>query len=96
MRVIELTDQYEEHFCVCLEEWKEESKDAGPKRKEWLEKARENGLKAKLAINDDGIDLIVKVKHHHNPFIKGQEAFIVVIKHQVGVIFQFQQFCHAF
>ncbi len=55
MRIVDLTEDRKDIFCLCLEDWSEEAKEAGPKRREWLERAQKRGLRAKLALDDDGV-----------------------------------------
>lgn len=56
MKVIDLTEDKKELFCLCLEDWSPEAHEAGPKRREWLDRSQKLGLRAKLAIDDDGIE----------------------------------------
>jgi GNAT superfamily N-acetyltransferase len=54
MKIIDLTDDHKDLFCLCLEDWSAEAKEAGPKRRQWLERSEKFGLRAKLALRDDG------------------------------------------
>jgi GNAT superfamily N-acetyltransferase len=54
MRVIDLGDQHRALFACCLEDWSAEASEAGPRRACWVERFLERGLRAKLAVDDDG------------------------------------------
>jgi len=57
MKVIDLPDEKKELFCLCLEDWSDEARESGPKRREWLDRARScRGLRARLALDDDGVE----------------------------------------
>jgi len=55
MEVIDLTEEHELSFCMCLEDWSEEASEAGPRRAQWLDRAKEEGLRVKLAVDDNGV-----------------------------------------
>jgi N-acetylglutamate synthase-like GNAT family acetyltransferase len=54
MKVIDLADEHKELFSVCLEDWSEEAKAGGPRRRRWVERSLARGLRAKLAVDDAG------------------------------------------
>ena len=54
MQIIDLTQQHEEPFFKCLEEWSDEMKDAGDHKACWCRKFAERGLRVKLALDDAG------------------------------------------
>ncbi len=56
MKIIDVTEEHEELFCLCLEDWSDDAKASGSKRRQWMERNREKGLRAKLALNDDGVE----------------------------------------
>jgi GNAT superfamily N-acetyltransferase len=56
MKIVDLTEYKKDLFCLCLEDWSEEAKEAGPKRRQWLERCEKNGLRAKLALDDNGVE----------------------------------------
>ncbi len=55
MEIIDITDEYSETYCKCLEEWSEEMKDAGNHKTEWYNNNKSNGLRVKLARDDTKI-----------------------------------------
>ena len=56
MKIIDLTEDKKDLFCLCLEDWSDEAGEAGPKRRQWLDRNEKLGLRAKLAVDDHGIE----------------------------------------
>lgn len=56
MKIVDLTEDKKDLFCLCLEDWSEEAKEAGPKRRQWLDRCEKHGLRAKLALDDNGVE----------------------------------------
>lgn len=54
MQIVDLSDQHKDLFAVCLEDWSPEAKEAGPRRREWVDRYLARGLRAKLALDDQG------------------------------------------
>lgn len=54
MEIIDLSSEYEETYCRCLEDWSDEMKEAGGLKKIWLEKKKKEGLRVKLAKDEEG------------------------------------------
>ena len=50
----DLTEEYVESFCLCLEDWSDEMKEAGPHKRTWYEKMKDKGLGVKLAFDENG------------------------------------------
>lgn len=55
MRIIDLTPENEELFLLCLEDWSAEMKEAGDRKKTWLDSIKSRGLDVKLAQDDLGV-----------------------------------------
>ncbi len=53
MKIIDLTPEHEPLYCVCLEDWSAEMKEAGDHKRVWCAKMRDRGLRVKLALDDD-------------------------------------------
>ena len=51
VRTVDLTDEHVPDFLLCLEEWNPEAREAGSRRRRWLEKMRDRGLGVKLALD---------------------------------------------
>jgi GNAT superfamily N-acetyltransferase len=56
VRIADLSERSKPLFCLCLEDWSPDAKEAGPKRREWLAKSEGLGLRAKLALDDNGVE----------------------------------------
>lgn len=54
MKVIDLTENHESLYFVCLEDWSDEMKEAGDHKSNWYCKMKDKGLGVKLAVDDNG------------------------------------------
>jgi GNAT superfamily N-acetyltransferase len=54
VRIIDLRDEDVGLYCVCLEDWSPEMREAGDHKRAWYEKMRGKGLRVKLALDDAG------------------------------------------
>lgn len=55
MRIVALSPEHESLYCVCLEDWSDEIKEAGDHKARWLAKMKDRGLRVKLALDDEGV-----------------------------------------
>lgn len=55
MKIVDLTDEHVPLYCVCLEDWSEEMKEAGTRKQDWTAAMRSRGLRVKLALDDAGV-----------------------------------------
>ncbi len=53
-RVVELSESYLPAYFACLEEWSPEMEEAGDLKARWYDKVRDQGLRVKLAVDDEG------------------------------------------
>lgn len=57
MKVVDISDENTELFSVCLEDWSEEARESGPRRRQWLDHCRQHrGLRAKVAVDENGVE----------------------------------------
>jgi len=54
MRITDLSDEYLASYCVCLEDWNDEIKEAGNHKECWYNSMRDKGLRVKLALSEEG------------------------------------------
>jgi GNAT superfamily N-acetyltransferase len=54
MRIVDLDEKTKPVFCQCLEDWPDDVKEAGDRRREWVDRFVPRGLRAKLALDDAG------------------------------------------
>jgi GNAT superfamily N-acetyltransferase len=78
MKIVDLTEDRKHLFCLCLEDWSEEAKEAGPKRRQWLECAEKRGLRAKLALDDDGVEGgMIQYGPIEQSFVNGEGLYFI-------------------
>ena len=54
MQVVDLTQEHEQLYFVCLEDWSEEMEEAGNHKEIWYREMKDKGLRVKLALDDRG------------------------------------------
>ena len=54
MRIVDPTAEHLESYLVCLEDWSDEIKEAGEHKRCWYERAKNEGFRVKLALDDEG------------------------------------------
>ncbi len=54
MKVVDLTEEFLPLYLVCLEDWSDELKEGGDRKRAWYDRMIEHGLRVKLALNDQG------------------------------------------
>ncbi|MFH1807583.1 MAG: hypothetical protein ABIJ09_02470 [Pseudomonadota bacterium] len=86
MQVVDVPDDKKDLLCLCLEDWSDDAKEAGPKRREWLDRCQaQHGLRAKLALDDDGIEggmiQYGPIEHSH---VDGSELYFIYCIHVHG------------
>ena len=78
MKIIDLNEEHKELFCICLEDWSDEALASGNKRREWVDRMEERGLRAKLAVDDAGTvgGMIQYIPIEHS-FVDGEGLYFV-------------------
>ena len=85
MRVIDVSEARKELFCLCLEDWSDDAKESGPKRRLWLDRGLEQGLRAKLAVNDDGVEGgMIQYGPIEHSFVDGTGLYFIYCIHIHG------------
>ncbi|OGD18856.1 MAG: hypothetical protein A2W03_04225 [Candidatus Aminicenantes bacterium RBG_16_63_16] len=78
MTIVPLTTEHEKAFCVCLEDWSEEMKEAGDHKARWLEKMRARGLRVKLALDEEGqVGGMIQYVPIEEAFVAGQGLYFI-------------------
>ena len=54
MNVIDLADDHQQLYFMCLEDWSEEIKEAGTRKELWYKGMVDKGLRVKLALDEGG------------------------------------------
>jgi GNAT superfamily N-acetyltransferase len=78
MKVIDLSEEYKDLFCLCLQDWSDDAKEAGPKRRQWVDHCQQHGLRAKLAVDDNGVvgGMIQYLPIEHS-FVDGSGLYMI-------------------
>ncbi len=53
MKIIDLKEEHKRSYCMCLEDWSDELKEAGNRKELWYNNMVNKGLRVKLAFNDN-------------------------------------------
>lgn len=78
MEVIDLSEEHENLFFICLEDWSEEAKGSGPKRKDWYNNMKDRGLRVKLAKDDKGqIGGMIQYMPVEQSFVEGTGSYFI-------------------
>lgn len=79
MRVVDLTDEHVPLYCVCLEDWSEEMKEAGTRKRDWYETMRSRGLRVKLALDDtETVGGMIQYVPIEESFASGRDLYFVL------------------
>jgi GNAT superfamily N-acetyltransferase len=85
MRVVDVTEDKKELLALCLEDWSEEAKEAGPKRRKWLDRQEKLGLRAKFALDADGVEGgMIQYGPIEHSFVDGSGLYFVYCIHVHG------------
>jgi len=78
MRVVSLAPEHESLFCVCLEDWSDEMKEAGDHKARWLAGMRDKGLRVKLALDDRGeVGGMIQYVPIEEAFVEGRGLYFI-------------------
>jgi GNAT superfamily N-acetyltransferase len=78
MKIVDVTEDKKDLFCLCLEDWSEDAKESGPKRREWLDRQERLGLRAKLAVDDNGVEgAMIQYGPIENSFVDGSGLYFI-------------------
>jgi GNAT superfamily N-acetyltransferase len=78
MKIVDLTDEYVPLYCVCLEDWSDEMKEAGTRKRDWYEAMRHRGLRVKLALDDAGtVGGMIQYAPIEQAFASGKDLYFI-------------------
>ncbi len=78
MEIVDLTEDRKDLFCMCLEDWSDEAAESGPKRRAWLDRQEKLGLRAKLAIDDSGVEGgMIQYGPIEHSFVDGSDLYFI-------------------
>lgn len=79
MKIIDLTPEYEHLYFCCLEDWSDEVLEAGDHKACWYQKMKNEGLRVKLAQNDNGvIGGMIQYLPSEYTFVEGNGYYVVL------------------
>jgi GNAT superfamily N-acetyltransferase len=78
MKIIDLDEQHHPIFFACLEDWSEEIKEAGDHKQHWYEQMKSNGLRVKLATDDNGtVGGMIQYVPIEHAFAEGNDLYFI-------------------
>ena len=79
MKIIDLTEEYEGKYFVCLEDWSDELREAGNHKENWYRKMKEKELGVKLALNEEekpvGMVQYIPIEYS---FAEGSNLYVIL------------------
>jgi GNAT superfamily N-acetyltransferase len=78
MTIVDLKPEHEDFYFVCLEDWSEEIKEAGDHKKRWYETLKSQGLRVKLALDEQGrVGGMIQYLPVEHSFVEGQNLYFI-------------------
>lgn len=79
MKIVDLAEEYEGNYFVCLEDWSDDLREAGNHKEEWYLKMKGKGLCVKLALNDEDkpVGMIQYVPIEYS-FVEGRDLYFIL------------------
>jgi GNAT superfamily N-acetyltransferase len=78
MPIVTLSPEHEPLYCVCLEDWSDETKEGGDQKAKWLGKMRAKGLRVKLALDDKGqVGGMIQYVPIEESFVDGRGLYFI-------------------
>ena len=78
MRIVDMADEHLDSYVVCLEDWSDEMKEAGDHKRRWYDRAVEDGLRVKLALDDEGtVGGMIQYGPIESSFAEGRDLYFV-------------------
>jgi GNAT superfamily N-acetyltransferase len=78
MKIVDLTDERKALYFVCLEDWSDEMKEAGDKKRLWYDKMKGRGLRVKLALDDtNAVGGMIQYAPIEHAFAEGKDLYFI-------------------
>lgn len=85
MRIVDVSEEKKELFCLCLEDWSDEARESGDKRCRWLDRCRAQGLQARFALDDRGVEGgMIQFGPIEQSFVDGEGLYFIYCIHVHG------------
>jgi N-acetylglutamate synthase-like GNAT family acetyltransferase len=79
MNIIELDEGRVPLYCVCLEDWSGEIKEAGQHKETWYHQMKQKGLRVKLALDDQGnVGGMIQTIPIEHAFADGKNLYFIL------------------
>lgn len=79
MKIIDLEKKYVDSYLCCLEEWSDEMKESGDRKREWYDKMKDQGLRVKLAIDEKEKAIgMIQYLPSEKSFIEGPGLYMIL------------------
>lgn len=79
MRIIDLKQEYESLYFVCLEDWSEEMQEAGDHKQCWYNRMKDQDLRVKLALDEDGnVGGMIQYVPVEHSFVEGHDLYVIL------------------
>ncbi len=78
MKIIDLSEEHQKEYFLCLEDWSGEMEEAGDHKEVWYNRMRNMGLGVKLAVDDDGkVGGMIQYLPVEQSFIEGEDIYFI-------------------
>lgn len=79
MKVMDLSENHEKLYCMCLEDWSDDIKEAGHHKETWYSKMKDKGLRVKLALDDrDNPGGMIQYLPIEYSFVAGENLYFIL------------------
>jgi GNAT superfamily N-acetyltransferase len=78
MKIIDLNEEHKNLYCLCLEDWSSEIREAGDHKSRWFELMKNKGLRVKLAADDNGtVAGMIQYAPIEQTHIEGKDLYFI-------------------
>ncbi len=78
MEVVDLKEEHEKLYFLCLEDWSDEMKESGDHKEIWYNKMKDKGLRVKLAKDDKGeIGGMIQYLPIEDSVLEGKDLYFI-------------------
>ncbi len=78
MKIIDLTEEHQKLYFVCLEDWSDEMKEAGNHKETWFHKMKNKGLRVKLALDESNeVGGMIQYTPIEHSFVEGKDLYFI-------------------
>ena len=78
MKIIDMTEEHKNSYFLCLEDWSDEIREAGSHKEVWYDKMLDNGLRVKLALDDQGqVGGMIQYLPVEHSFAEGEGLYFI-------------------